>query len=304
MTINANAEAEARVSAKKRLPISHMVTRIPGLHWLLVIVPLAYMVILTFFSMIELFKLAIFDGSGFTLKYLTILISSPVYLQVLWLTVKTSFLVTVFTLIFGYPVAYLLVRTESAVWKKVILAGVLIPFWLSLLVRSFAWTILLQDQGVINKLLVELGLIERPLPLLYNTTGVIIGMTHVLLPYMVLSLYSVMAGIDQVLLQAAQGMGARPLRAFFQVFFPLTLPGVLSGSLLVFVLGVGFFTTPALLGGSNDMMISMLIQNNISTTLNWNLASALSLLLFVVTMLLLLIPYLIIRNNAVVKDVS
>jgi ABC-type spermidine/putrescine transport system permease subunit I len=288
---------------KTKLSFAHRLARIPGLHWLLVIVPLAYMAMLTFFSLLSLFKLSIYDKSGFTLQYLTTLLSSPVYLQVLWLTLKISFLVTLFTLIIGYPVAYLMVRTKSALWKKAILAGVLIPFWLSLLVRTFAWTILLQDQGVINKILIGLGLIEQPLPLLYNTTGVIIGMIHVLLPYMVLSLYSVMAGIDQVLLQAAEGLGARPLRAFFQVFFPLTLPGVLSGSLIVFVLGVGFFTTPALLGGSNDMMISMLIQNNISTTLNWNMASALSLILFVVTMLLLAIPYLFARNNSVLKDV-
>lgn len=302
--INAKAETETWVSLKTKLSFARRVARIPGLHWLLVIVPLAYMVMVTFFSLLSLFKLSIYDKSGFTLQYLTTLLSSPVYLQVLWLTLKISFLVTLFTLIIGYPVAYLMVRTESALWKKAILAGVLIPFWLSLLVRTFAWTILLQDQGVINKILIGLGLIEQPLPLLYNTTGVIIGMTHVLLPYMVLSLYSVMAGIDQVLLQAAEGLGARPLRAFFQVFFPLTLPGVLSGSLIVFVLGVGFFTTPALLGGSNDMMISMLIQNNISTTLNWNMASALSLILFVVTMLLLSISYLFARKNTVLKDVS
>jgi ABC-type spermidine/putrescine transport system permease subunit I len=149
-----------------------------------------------------------------------------------------------------------------------------------------------------------LGLIDQPLLLLYNTTGVVIGMTHVLLPYMVLSLYSVMEGIDQRLLQAAEGMGARPYKAFYQVFFPLSLPGVLSGTLLVFVLGVGYFITPALLGGAGNTMISMLILDNISTTLNWNFASAIALLLFIVTLLLLFLAYILTRNNPAIKEIA
>ncbi len=298
---------EARVAAggpAKRVSPAYQIMRIKGLQWLLLFLPLAYILFLLVFSMLGLFKLSIFGKNGFTLEYLERIFSTPIYLEVLWLTLKIAFLVTVFVLIFAYPVAYLLVKIESAGWKKAIFAAVLIPFWISLLVRTFAWTVLLQEQGVINKILLGIGLIDKPLPLLYNTTGVIIGMTHVLLPYMVLSLYSVMEGIDRRLLQAAEGLGARPWKAFAQIFFPLSLPGVMSGSLLVFVMGIGYFITPALLGGANDMMISMLIQDNISTTLNWNLASAIALVLFVVTMLLLFLAFLLTKNSPVLKEVK
>ncbi|MGG1662163.1 ABC transporter permease [Brevibacillus sp. NRS-1366] len=282
--------------------LSYKLTRLPGLQWLLPIIPLAYILFLMVFSMISLFKLSISNEDGFTFEYVTHLFTHTVYLEVLWLTIKTAFLVTAFALLLAYPIAYLLVRIESATWKKLILGAVLIPFWISLLARSYSWMILLQEQGVINKILLGLGMIDQPLSLMYNTFGVIIGMTHVLLPYMVLSLYSVMEGIDQSLVRAAEGMGARPWKAFLQVFFPLSLPGILSGALLVFVLAIGFYVTPALLGGPNNMMISMLIQENVTTTLNWHLASALSLVLFVVTLLLLSLSLLLTRNNPLLKE--
>ncbi|WP_052947854.1 ABC transporter permease [Aneurinibacillus tyrosinisolvens] len=298
-------ETEKRVEVPiSRVPSPYQLSKIPGLQWLLLLIPLAYIVFLMVFSMFGLFKLSIFDKNGFTLEYLSHIFLETVYLQVLWLTLKVSFIVTLMALIVSYPVAYLLVNTESSTWKKIIFAAVLIPFWISLLVRTFAWTIILQEQGVINKFLMAIGLIDQPIPLLYNTTGVVIGMTHVLIPYMVLSLYSVMEGIDKRLIQASQGMGAKPWKSFVQIFFPLSLPGVLSGSLLVFILAMGYFITPALLGGSKNMMISMLIQNNVSTTLNWNLASALALVLFVVTLLLLFLSYLLTRNNPVLKELN
>lgn len=296
-------KAELRVSPIGD-PFISKVTRIRSLRWLFLIIPLGFNVFFLFYPMIDLFKLSVFNDQGFTMEYILKIFSSTVYLQVLWLTLKIALLVTVITLILAYPVAYFLIRMKSQTWKRLLFGAIMIPFWISLIVRTFAWTLLLQDQGVINKSLLALGLIDHPIPLLYNTTGVVIGMSHVLLPYMVLSLYSVMEGIDLRLLQAAEGMGARPMRAFIHVFFPLSLPGVLSGALLVFVLGIGYFITPALLGGANNMMLSMLISENISTTLNWNFASALALLLFVVTLFLLFIGYLLTRNNPVLKEVS
>ncbi len=287
-----------------RVPFSYKLSHMTWLQWVLFIIPLAYILVLMIVPTISLFKLSIFDKSGFTLDHISQVFREKVYLQVLWLTFKVAFIVTVVSVLLAYPVAYLLVRINSSFWKKMIIGAVLIPFWISLLVRTFAWTVLLQDQGVINKLLMAIGLIKEPIHLLYNTTGVVIGMTHVLLPYMVLSLYAVMEGIDQRLLQAAEGMGARPWKAFLQVFFPLSVPGVLSGSLLVFILGLGYFITPALLGGTSDMMISMMIQNNINTTLNWNLAAALSVVLFAITMVLLGISYLLTRHNPVLKEVA
>ncbi len=297
------AKNELRIPAKQ-VSFTLRLSRITGLKWLLLFVPLGYIMVLMFFSMFDFFKLSVFNDDGFTLQYLSHIFKTPVYLKVLWLTVKIALIVTFCALIFAYPVAYMLVRTESGLWKKVIFAAVLIPFWISLLVRTYAWTILLQKNGAINKLLLELGIINEPLDLLYNTTGVVIGMTHILLPYMILSLYSVMEGIDQRLLQAAQGMGARPWKAFIQIFLPLSLPGVLAGSLLVFVMGLGYYITPALLGGAGTPMISMLIESNINTTLNWHLASALSLVLFVATLLLLLIALLITRSNPMLKGLE
>lgn len=163
---------------------------------------------------------------------------------------------------------------------------------------------MLQDRGAINQALMALGIIDEPIKLLYTTTGVVIGMVHVLYPFMFFSLYSVMKGIDQRLYQAAEGLGARPFTAFLQINLPLSLPGILAGSLLVFVMSLGFFVTPALLGGSGEMMISMVIENYINKTLNWHLASALSLVLFVVTIIILGLAFLSLRNHAVLKDVT
>jgi ABC-type spermidine/putrescine transport system permease subunit I len=272
------------------------------LKWIILLIPLAYVVLLMVIPMIELFKLSIIDKNGFTFKHFARIFTTPVYLNVFWITFRTSFLVTILTLIIAYPVAYLLVMLENKSVKKLIIAAVLIPFWISLLVRTYAWTIILQEQGVINQFLIKIGIIDHPIPLLYNTTGVVIGMTHVLLPYMVLSLYSVMLGIDQRLLQAAQGMGARPWKVFMQIFYPLSLPGVLSGCLMVFVLGIGFFITPALLGGASSIMVSMFIQDNVSVTLNWNLAAAMALILFVITLILLFLSFLLTRNNPLLKE--
>jgi ABC-type spermidine/putrescine transport system permease subunit I len=281
-------------------PLNRFV-KTPGLKWLLLIIPLVYTVFLLYYSMISVLKLSIYDKTGFTLKYLEQVFTEPLYLKVLWVTVKTAFIVTIATLIISYPIAYLLVVMESRLWKKVVMALVMITLWISLLVRTFTWTVILQDQGIVNKFFLSIGLISEPVKLLYNTTGVIVGMTHILIPYMVLSLYSVMEGIDRRLTQAAQGMGARPWRAFLQVFFPLSLPGVLSGSLIVYVLGIGYFITPALLGGQGNMMISKLIQENIQTTLNWSMASAISLVLLLTTLILLGLAAWISRLSPLLK---
>ncbi|MFJ8235608.1 ABC transporter permease [Ureibacillus sp. NPDC094379] len=296
-------KTESYVHSKK-LSFSQRFARLSGLQWLLLIIPLGFILVLMFFSMMDFFKLSLFNENGFTLEYIQYVFTSEVYLRVLWLTIKIAFLVTLFSLIIAYPLAYSLVTSNSRIWKKIILGSVLIPFWISLLVRTFAWTILLRNNGVINIILMKLGIIDQPIELIYNTTGVVIAMTHILLPYMVLSLYSVMSGIDLRLVQAAQGMGARPWKAFMQVFFPLSIPGLLSGSLMVFVMGLGYFITPALLGGSDTTMISMLIDNNISKTLNWHLASALSLVLFVATILLLAIAVLLTGKNPVLKELD
>lgn len=279
--------------------ISRTLPRIPGLKWTLLIIPAAYVLILLGISLVGLLKLSIIDDNGFTLEYLTAFFSKAVYMQVLWITFKTAFLVTFFCLLLAYPVAYALAKMENENWRDAIFGIILVSFWISLLVRTFTWMILLRSNGVINQFLMSLGIIDEPIKLLYNTTGVVVGMTHILLPYMILSLYSVMVSIDRSLMQAAKGLGAKPWKAFIQIFVPLSLPGVLSGSLIVFVLGIGYFITPALLGGTQNLMISQLIHDQVNIVLNWNFAAAIAIILLVFTVVFLAILAFLTRNNSV-----
>ncbi len=294
-------ELKTEEVALQRVPSVSRAVNISWLKWLLLLIPLLYTLVLLYYSLASVLALSVYDKNGFTLKYVTEVLTNTLYLQVLWITLKTSFIVTVATLVLAYPIAYLLVVMHSVKWKKVIMGTIMITLWISLLVRTFSWTIILQDHGIINKFLQAIGLAAEPLKLLYNSIGVTIGMTHILLPYMILSLYAVMEGIDRRLMQAAMGLGARPRQALFHVFVPLSLPGVMSGSLIVFVLGLGYFITPALLGGQQDTMISKLIQENIQMTLNWNLAAALSLLLLVTTFILLGVAYSLSRLSPMLK---
>jgi len=171
----------------------------------------------------------------------------------------------------------------------VLLVAVLVPFWTSLLVRTFAWKLLLDNTGIVNTFLLDRGVIDEPLALIRNQTGVLIGMVQVMLPYAVLPLYATMRGINRRLVDAAEGLGARPIVAFWRIYAPLTLPGVVAATLLVFISSIGFYVTPALLGGPKSMMIGELIVQQLSGVLNWGFASALAVVLLVVTSLLLLV---------------
>jgi ABC-type spermidine/putrescine transport system permease subunit I len=290
--------------APTRVPFIHKISNVPGLKWLLFVIPLLYILILLGYSLISILKLSVTNKEGFTLEWITKFFVEPVYAEVLFLTIKTAFIVTFFSLIIAYPIAYVLVKVESKKWKQVILGSILISFWISLLVRTFAWTILLQKNGAINKLLLSLGVIDKPLDLLFNTIGVVVGMTHILVPYMILSLYSVMDGIDFRLVQAAEGLGARPWKAFVQIFLPLSFPGILSGSLLVFVLGIGYFITPSLLGGNENTMISQLIYQQTNIVLNWNFAAGISVILLLTTLLLLAISAYVTRKYTGMEGAS
>jgi ABC-type spermidine/putrescine transport system permease subunit I len=176
-----------------------------------------------------------------------------------------------------------------------LLMAVLLPFWSSLLVRTFAWQVILRDTGIINTFLVDLGVISDPIPLIRTILGVILGMSHILLPFMVLPIYAVMRRIDPELSRAAANLGAAPWRAFVRVFVPLSMPGVLAGALLVFVLALGFYITPALLGGLKDQMISQLIVDKVQQALDWGAASAMAVLLMAITFVVLLVASRLIR---------
>jgi putative spermidine/putrescine transport system permease protein len=211
------------------------------------------------------------------------LIEAPVYLKALWNTIIISGSVTLLCVLLGYPIAYAMAHAGERL-RRLLIFVVLIPFWSSILVRTFAWMVLLQQKGLINKTLIEyLGLIETPLTLIYNRTGVLIGMTHILVPFMILPLYSVLSRIEPSLSQAAASLGAPPVRNFLRVYLPLSLPGLLAGSVLVFVMGLGYYITPALLGGPGDAMIAQLIEMQIADFGDWGLAGALAVILLLGT---------------------
>jgi ABC-type spermidine/putrescine transport system permease subunit I len=230
-------------------------------------------------------------GPELTIGHYRRVFEVPEYLLVLRNSFQISALATVLSLAAGYPLAYVLNRASST-WRAVIFTLVLLPFWTNILVRCYAWILVLQNKGVVNQTLVEwLGILGRPVPLVFNFTGTVIGMVHYLLPPMVLILWSVMRAIDLRLVEAAQGLGANPWRAFWRVFLPLSLPGVRGATTLIFILGLGFFVTPALMGGRKEITIAMLIDTQFSELLNWGFGSALAVVLLTVTLLGLIVYY-------------
>jgi len=215
---------------------------------------------------------------------------SPVMLEVLWITVWIAALVTVLALLAAYPIAYSLCHAGRGL-AAAILVCVIVPYFTSIVVRTYSWMVILGRNGLINQVLLGTGVVDEPVSLMYNRTGVLIGMVYVLLPYLVLTLYATMKTIDANLLRAARGMGASGMFTFLRVFLPLSLPGVISGSLIVYILAIGFFITPALMGGTEDMMLAMLIQREIDINLNWGLASLFALVLLAITLALYAVYY-------------
>lgn len=204
--------------------------------------------------------------------------TQPVFFSALKNTVVISGSVTLLCLLLGYPFAYSIAKSKG--WlQRLLVFAVLIPFWSSILVRTFGWLVLLQQRGVINRSLVDLGLIDTPITMVHNRIGVLVGMIHILLPFMVLPLYSVMVRINPTYAQAAASLGAPPVRNFIRVYLPLSWPGVVNGTVLVFVSGLGYFITPALLGGPGDTMIAQLIEIQVGDFGQWGIASALALVL-------------------------
>lgn len=207
------------------------------------------------------------------------------YLDVFARTMWVSLLVTLLSLAIAYPLSYWLAHLPPKV-SNLMMVLVLLPFWTSLLVRTTAWVVLLQKEGVVNSILMALGWIDNPLNLIFNRLGVVIAMTHILLPFMILPLYSVMRQIPPSYVRAARSLGAGPFTAFWRVYFPQSLPGISAGVLLVFILAIGYYITPALVGGAGDQMMSYFIADHLTRSLNWGLASALGGLLLVSVLVL------------------
>ena len=234
-----------------------------------------------------LFGLSFLSDSGeFSLEHYRRLASQASYARIFRTTFEVSLITTGLCIILGYPLAYLLAQMPRRL-AAICMMAVLLPFWTSVLVRTYAWLALLQRQGVINTWGMEAGLWSEPLPLVHNLTGTLIGMTHIMQPYLILPLYGSMKAINSDYLKAAANLGASPIRAFWSVYLPLSLPGLIAGSTIVFILCLGFYVTPALLGGGKIILVSMRIATDIEMFFNWGAASALGVVLLVLTVGLL-----------------
>jgi putative spermidine/putrescine transport system permease protein len=208
-----------------------------------------------------------------------------VFVAILVRTLTISAVVTLICLVLGYPLAYV-VATAPARIGNTLMILILLPFWTSLLVRTSAWVVLLQNEGIVNGLLLASGLVDQPVQMIFNRFGVYVAMSHVLLPFMILPLYSVMKTINPATMRAASSLGAPPITAFLRVYLPQSLPGIGAGGLLVFILAIGYYITPALVGGANDQMVSYFIAFYTNRTINWGLAGALATLLLAATAVL------------------
>lgn len=259
--------------------------------WLLFLLPaLLFLALLFAFPVLQVLRLSFVDGptGELTLENYTKIFSASVYVDALWVTFKLGALTTLICVLGGYPVAYLLTSSSTSISRK-LLVLVMLPFWTSFLVRGFAWMILLGRNGAINNILKDLGLIDAPLQIIYNFTGAMIGMVHSLMPLFIIAAAPTMARIDRNLSKAAATMGSSHSQAFWKVYFPLSVPGVAAGAILVFITSIGFFLTPTLLGGRSETVLSRIIIREVEEGLDWGFAGALSVLLLVTAALLFLV---------------
>jgi len=255
--------------------------------WLPLAPAVVFLALFFVYPLLRMLALSLASEEG-PLAYYAAIVTSPVYMTVLGLTFKTALGVTLLCLVFGVPTAYLLAHL-SGTWRNLLLVAVALPFLTSILIRTYAWMAILGRQGVVNQFLQWAGLTDGPVRLMHNELGVYVGMVHVLLPFMILPVYSVMTAIDRRLVRAAASLGASPARALVTVYLPLALPGIASGALLVFLIAIGFYITPALLGGPRQIMISNLIEIQVIELLNWEFGSALAFVLLAATVVLMVV---------------
>ncbi|MDG1496452.1 MAG: ABC transporter permease [Amylibacter sp.] len=243
--------------------------------------------IIVFLPIFWLSSLSFYDAKGAlsTENYARIF-ESALYKRTFVVTSQISITVTIICVLLGYPLCYWLTKMKDRT-ASILMIFVLVPFWTSILVRTYAWLVLLQRKGIINSSLVSLGIIDEPIQLAHNLTGSIIGMVHIMLPFLILPLYATMRGIDTDLVRAALGLGSTPRKAFWHVFFPMSLPGLFAGIVLVFILSLGFFVTPALLGGGRVQMLAQRIESTITIYSNWGAASALGVVLLLLAFVMI-----------------
>ena len=273
-----NEQALKRLDRQERFNLFGLTLPYLGLVSVLIIIPIGWLFYMSFIGR---------DGTLSVENYSRML-DSKAYIRIFITTFKISFLTTLICAVIGYPLTYFMSQLPKK-WAGICMIGVLIPFWTSLLVRTYAWLVLLQKKGLLNNLLLDFEIISEPIKFVHNTSGTLIGMAHIMLPFLILPLYANMRSIDKDCVRAAASLGATPSRAFWTVFFPLSLPGLLAGLLIVFVLCLGFYVTPAVLGGGRVIMAAMKISSNIELYFSWGAASALGVVLLVVTMAILFI---------------
>jgi putative spermidine/putrescine transport system permease protein len=276
----------------------------PVNRWALLVLPAAvFLVVFYVVPLIDMSARSVTEPPGAGLSNYARFFEEEAYVRVLANTFWIAVVTTVVCLMIGFPFAYLMAIAPGRI-AGLLLIAVLLPFWSSVLVRTFAWQVILRDTGIINNFLLDVGVVAEPLPLVRTTTGVIIGMTHILLPFMVLPIWAVLRRVDPEYGRAAANLGASPATAFRRIVLPLSLPGVLAGCLLVFVLALGFYITPALLGGPRDLMISQLIVEQVDRRLDWGFATAMSVLLMAATFAILFVASRAVRIQDVFGSVG
>lgn len=271
-----NADGLRRDAFRERLALFGLCSPAILIVLVILVIPVGWLFYLSFVGA---------DGS-FSLENYARMIERKSYSRIFQTTFVVSIATTGLCVAIGYPFAYFISQLPSRM-ANLCLITVLLPFWTSLLVRTYAWLVLLQKRGLINDWAIGIGLWDEPIKFVHNMTGTLIGMVHIMLPFLVLPAYSSMKAIDRDYLRAAANLGAGPTRAFWTVFFPQSIPGLFAGALIVFVLCLGFFVTPAVLGGGKVIMVSMKIASNIELFVNWGAASALGVVLLLLTMLVL-----------------
>ena len=238
------------------------------------------------------------NGGDFSLVNYQRMIEYKSYARVYLITFQVSILTTLLCVLIGFPLAYFLAQVPQKI-AGVLMLTVLLPFWTSLLVRTYAWLVLLQKKGLLNDFAIQIGLWETPVKLVHNMTGTLIGMAHIMLPFLILPLYGAMRRIEPEMMHAASNLGAKPIQAFWKIFFPISLPGLVAGSLIVFVLCLGFYVTPAVLGGGRVVMIATQITAILENQFNWGAASALGVVLLVTTMIILYLAGRLLKLDSV-----
>jgi putative spermidine/putrescine transport system permease protein len=282
-------EATNNEKGKNRTPMWYIKLRSPWVSAFMMILPaLVLFAVFYFYPLIKMLPQSILEGGKFTLQYYKNVFTEPMYLETLFRTIWISLAATGINLLLGYAVAYtlLIVKPKTA---NMILALIMLSMWTSLLARTYSWMVVLQRTGIVNQILLRLGIISKSITIMYTPTAVLIGMVNILLPYMIMPIYSVLRGIDPNLSLAASSLGASKTKVFLKVTLPLSIPGIASGVLLVFIQSLGFYVTPMLLGGAKVMMVSGLIDMQMFAFLNWSFGSAIGVVLLFITVIFLAI---------------